>query len=123
MKTDVQFKGSSGVFSDIDFVQPKGKTSKRLHYKTISEHLCCDLNGETVILSLENGKYYGINSVGSRIWQLLENFTTLRQIEEMILKEYTVSSEVCRQQVEAFLELMLAEGLVETSYESSDPIS
>lgn len=123
MKTDVQFKDSSSGFSGINFVQPKGNTSKRLCYKTIPEHLCCDLNGETVILSLENGKYYGINSVGSRIWQLLENFTTLRQIEAIILSEYAVSGEVCRQEVKAFLELMLAEGLVETGYESSDPIS
>ena len=123
MKTDAHINDPSSVFSNTDFVQPNGNVSKRLCYKTIPEHLCCDLNGETVILSLENGKYYGINSVGSRIWQLLENFSTLREIEEIILSEYYVTVEVCRQEVEIFLELMLAEGLVETRYESSAAIS
>lgn len=31
-----------------------------------------EVGGETVLLDLEAGTYYGLNAVGGRIWQLLE---------------------------------------------------
>jgi len=125
MKFETSITKHQGDISNqkTTFAQSNGTVPKQLCYKAISEHLCCDLNGETVILSLANGKYYGINSVGSRIWELLENFITLPEIEKVILSEYAVAEEICRQEVTAFLELMIAEGLVETRYESSAAIS
>lgn len=94
-------------------------TSKSLRYKAIQEHLCCDLNNEAVILSLENGKYYGMNPVGARIWELLQNSATLPEIEQTLLSEYDVDEEMCREEIASFLEQMIAEGLIKTKYAAS----
>jgi hypothetical protein len=82
-------------------------------YKAVSEHLCCDLNGEAVILNLKNGKYYGLNGVGSRIWDLVQTPISSGEIESVILLEYDVALELCQRQVSEFLKQMLAEELIE----------
>ena len=82
-------------------------------YKAISEHLCCDLNGEAVILNLKNGKYYGLNGVGSRIWDLVQTPISSSEIESVILLEYDVALELCQRQVSEFLKQMLSEELIE----------
>lgn len=97
--------------------------SESLRYKAIQEHLCCDLNNEAVILSLENGKYYGINPVGARIWELLQNSATLPEIERALLSEYDVDEEMCRQEIAAFIEQMIAEGLIKAKYAAPAEIS
>jgi hypothetical protein len=94
------------------------RNTKLIRYKAINEHLCCDLNNEAVILSLDNGKYYGINSVGSRIWELLQKPVSFLEIEQTILDEYDVAEEICRQEISRFLELMAAEGLIKPIYEA-----
>jgi hypothetical protein len=91
-------------------------------YKAVPEHLHCDLNGEAVVLSLANGRYYGMNSVGARIWELLQDERSADEIEQAILLEYEVEQEVCRQQVSDFLQKMVAEELLVVTHESGSEI-
>ena len=48
---------------------------------------------ETVILHLGSGTYFGLDSVGARIWQLMGEGKTLSEICETMLEEYDVSRE------------------------------
>ena len=91
-------------------------------YKAVPEHLHCDLNGEAVVLSLANGRYYGMNSVAARIWELVQDSRSADEIEQAILLEYEVEREVCRQQVSAFLQTMLTEELLVVIHESASEI-
>ncbi len=38
----------------------------------IEEIVASDIDGETVMMSIENGEYYGLDDIGSRIWELIE---------------------------------------------------
>jgi len=70
-----------------------------------------DVGGETVLLDLASGSYFGLNPVGSRVWQLLvERQCTLAEACDVLLDEY----EVGRQQLEADV-LALAARLAEQS--------
>jgi hypothetical protein len=91
-------------------------------YKAVPEHLYCDLNGEAVVLSLANGRYYGMNSVAARIWELVQNACSAIAIEKAILLEYEVEPEVCRQQVSEFIQRMIAEELIVVIHESGSEI-
>ena len=44
--------------------------------------ISCKLAEESVILHLEEGMYYGLNSVGARIWELLQEPRTVREIQQ-----------------------------------------
>jgi coenzyme PQQ synthesis protein D (PqqD) len=47
-----------------------------------------ELNGEAVVLNLHNGTYFGLNSVGMRIWQLCEEHGSLREVWEAMQHEF-----------------------------------
>lgn len=97
-------------------------SSDTILYEAIPEHLCCDLNGESVILSLENGNYYGVNCVGAAIWEQVQKPASLERILAKIVDEYDVSEAEGRAEVQSFLNLMMQEGLIVTVYEKSAQI-
>jgi len=70
-----------------------------------------------VILSLKNGKYYGVNAVGASIWMILQKPKNLQQIQAQLLEEFAVDEAVCRQEVTSFLKKMTEEGLIEIADE------
>jgi len=58
----------------------------------ISEHtLSHELSGETVLLELSRGVYYGLDEVGTRIWQLLGDGRSLAETLAALVEEYEVS--------------------------------
>ena len=83
-------------------------------YKAITEQLSGDLGGEAVILSLKTGKYYGLNTLGARIWELLQTPRSTAAIEEAILSEFDVEADECSTEVRSFIDLLKSEGLIES---------
>jgi hypothetical protein len=59
---------------------------------TISEEvLSQEVNGETVLLDLEGESYFGLNEVGTRIWQLLKAEPTVAETLSTLSDEYDAS--------------------------------
>ena len=52
------------------------------------------IGDETVILDLASGTYFGLDPVGARMWQLIEEGNTLSKVCDVLLEEYDVSREV-----------------------------
>ena len=69
-----------------------------------SDQVSSDLDGEAVILHLEEGVYYGLNEVGARIWQLIQAPKSLEEVYSALLEEYEVKPERCRQDLLAVLQ-------------------
>jgi coenzyme PQQ synthesis protein D (PqqD) len=49
-----------------------------------------DLGGESVLLDLESGVYYGLDAVGTRVWMLLMEGLPLAAVCARIEEEYDV---------------------------------
>lgn len=62
-----------------------------------------ELNGEGVLLNLKTGVYFGLDQVGTRFWQLLDQHTILSEILEALLTEYDVPQERCAQDLVALV--------------------
>lgn len=62
-----------------------------------------ELQGEIVLLSLEEQSYFGLRATSHRIWQMLEQPCTLEQILETLLSEYEVDRAQCEREVTAFM--------------------
>ena len=59
------------------------------HTFTLStQALFRDLGGEAVILDLQSGTYFGLNAVGTRIWQLIEQQGRLEAVFNQLCVEY-----------------------------------
>jgi hypothetical protein len=82
-------------------------------FQAIKDHLYSEIKEEGVILSLKNGKYYGVNPVGASIWKAIQSPATLPEIQAAVTREYDVDEETCRQEVLRFLEQMVNEELLE----------
>jgi Coenzyme PQQ synthesis protein D (PqqD) len=53
-----------------------------------------ELDGEAVILQLEAGMYFGLDPVGTRLWQLIDTHGRLRPVLEAALEEFDVPADV-----------------------------
>ena len=62
-----------------------------------------EIDGEVVMLSIENSEYYGMDKVGSRIWELLEKPMSFKEIVARLRDEYEVTEEQCASDTLAFL--------------------
>lgn len=71
-----------------------------------------ELQGEAVLLEIESGVYFGLNEIGSRIWNLLVAHGDLERVLTDLLDEYDVSEERLRADLEAFLATLVERQLV-----------
>ena len=53
-----------------------------------------ELDGEAVILQLDSGMYYGLDPIGTRLWQLMGTHGRLRQVYDAALAEFDVDPAV-----------------------------
>lgn len=77
------------------------------------EVLFQEVGEETVILSIESGEYYGVNEVGSRIWALLVESQPMKNVIGTLIKEYNVSVECVRADLQQFLAQLQSRNLIE----------
>lgn len=62
------------------------------------------LDDMLLMLDVEQGKYFGLNGVGPRIWELLEQPISEEELVDTLVAEYEVTREVCAAEVGAFLD-------------------
>jgi hypothetical protein len=77
-----------------------------------SDQITSELGGESVILSLNDGMYYGLDPIGTHIWSLLDHPREVREICAVIQEGYEVEPAECEQAVLAFLRDLIDRGLV-----------
>jgi hypothetical protein len=70
------------------------------------------LDDELVMMCIENGEYYGLDSVGTRIWELIEKKSTVENIVEILCNEYHVDPKQCNVETISFLHTLLEKKLI-----------
>ncbi|APC96696.1 lasso peptide biosynthesis PqqD family chaperone [Francisella frigiditurris] len=71
-----------------------------------------EIDGEAIMMNIENNAYYSMGEIGNRVWQLLGNSTTINDICEQLIKEYDVSIEQCQKDITPFLNQLLEKNLI-----------
>ena len=79
----------------------------------VGGQLSADLKGETVVLHLESGIYFGLSDVGARIWELIQDPTAVGDLRDALLEEYDVEAAQCERDVLALLGELKAHKLLE----------
>jgi hypothetical protein len=79
----------------------------------VKDQVSSNLSGEVVILNLSAGMYYGLDEVGARIWELLQEPRTVSEIQETISMEYDVERSRVDHDVVALLQRLSDEKLIE----------
>lgn len=71
-----------------------------------------EMDGEIVMMSVERGEYFGLNSIGGRIWGMLERPCTAAEIIDRLRPDFDVESDRLAEDVLAFLNHMVSQGIV-----------
>jgi len=77
------------------------------------------IDGETVMMSISNGMYYGMDTIGSRIWELIAQPRKVMDLCHMLQDEFDVEQEPCLRDVLEFLNDLADENIVKVVDESA----
>ncbi len=71
------------------------------------------VDGESVILNLNDERYYGLDQISTSMWDTLTTSESIQAAYESLINEYDVDGERLRRDLVAFAELLLKRGIVE----------
>lgn len=71
------------------------------------------MDGELVMMGLDQGEYFGMRGVAASIWEHLEEPRTVEELCGLVSEEYATTAIACRPDVEAFVDDLLARKLVD----------
>lgn len=74
--------------------------------------ITADMDGETVMMSIQHGEYLGLNRVASRVWELLAEPSSVDTLVARICAEFEVDPATCAFDLQAFTQELLDNGLV-----------
>jgi hypothetical protein len=74
-----------------------------------------EAGGESVILNLESGRYFGLNPMGARMVAVLSESESIQAASETLLREYDVDPGRLQQDLDNLIQQLLEHGLIEVS--------
>ena len=90
----------------------KSEVLKSSKIVVAKDNVWCDVGGEAVVLNVQSGIYYGLNSVGARVWNLIQRPTTVNTLLENLLEAYEVAPERCEGDLICLLQDLVAKNLI-----------
>jgi len=70
-----------------------------------------EMDGESVLLNLETGMYFGLDEVGTRVWCLAADNGSLRAIRERLVEEYDADPAAIERDLLALADALVSKGL------------
>jgi Coenzyme PQQ synthesis protein D (PqqD) len=77
-----------------------------------TEPVAARVDGDVVMLSEREGAYFGLNSVGSKIWDLIAEPRRIRDIRRLLAEQYEIDDDTLTRELTGFLEELLSRKLV-----------
>lgn len=72
-----------------------------------------EVDGEMVLLDMESENYFGLDEVGTSIWQAMQEKETLQEVLEVLLEQYEVETAVLERDLSDFVGKLFESGLIE----------
>ena len=72
-----------------------------------------NLDGEIVMMSVEHGEYFGLDEIGTRIWEFLEKPVIVEELITSLTNEFEVERQECEHDTLEFLEELLSKELIQ----------
>lgn len=71
--------------------------------KISDEVITRNIDGEILLLNLQTNGYYGLNDIGTRIWDLLKEYKSLEKVTGLFLEEYEINEEDFKKDLISFV--------------------
>ncbi len=73
-----------------------------------------EVDGEMVLLDMNSENYFGLDEIGTAIWQGMQEKETLQEVFELLLNQYDVEADLLKQDLLAFVDKLVKHGIVST---------
>lgn len=90
-----------------------GKLAETAIVSRSGDHLSAKAGAQIVLMSIKQGKYAGLDPVGSAIWERLETPVSVEALCTDLLGAYEADPEILRQDVLKFLTELHSLGMIE----------
>ena len=77
-----------------------------------SSTLAREVQGETILLHLDSGEYFGLDGIATRIWQLIVEKGDLGRVEEAMLEEFDIDRTVLSNDLRRMVDELAAKRLI-----------
>ena len=71
-----------------------------------------EVDGEMVLLDMNSENYFGLDEVGTAIWQAIQDKENLKEVFEVLLEQYEVEEDVLKKDIVTFVEKLEESGLI-----------
>jgi hypothetical protein len=92
---------------------PDPTLTPQMRVRRIDDVLETDIDDETVMMDIDQGRYFGLNDTGTRIWALLAQPILVCDLCDQLAAEFNVPPEQCEQEVLDFLGGLSTRGLLQ----------
>jgi ornithine carbamoyltransferase len=72
-----------------------------------------EVDGEMVLLDMNSENYFGLDEVGTTIWQAMQEKEVLQEVYDAMLEQYEVEPEVLEKDLLDFVRKLDESGLIE----------
>lgn len=90
-----------------------------MRFRIADDVVSRDLRGESVLLNLSTGTYFGLDAVGTRLWHLIAEHGSTAVVVETLSAEYDVDVHRLEKDVNALIDQLLSKGLLKTDVEQT----
>jgi len=87
--------------------------SESSQIKRIEGIISSPVDHELVMFNAQRGEYYGLNDVGARIWQFIENPCLVEDLVKLLMRDFDVEYDQCLADTLEFLNALYVKGLIE----------
>lgn len=77
------------------------------------EALSTEVDGEAVLIGIESGRYYGLDAIGTTIWNRIEQPCSFDALCAGLVEEFEGDPAVIEEETRAFVDLLVARGLAQ----------
>ncbi|HVC57501.1 MAG TPA: PqqD family peptide modification chaperone [Stellaceae bacterium] len=74
--------------------------------------LAAEVDGEVVMMSIEKGRYFGLDDIGSDIWKRIETPCSFAELIDRLVADYDSDRATIAEDARALLERMAAQDAV-----------
>ena len=83
-----------------------------MKYQRNNDTISGQLHDQLVMIDIDKGQYFALNTIGTRIWELIDEARTIEEICALLLEEFDVDPDLCKTDVEEYLEEMRSLDLI-----------
>ena len=71
-----------------------------------------EVDGEMVLLDMNSENYFGLDEIGTAIWQAIQEKETLQEVFELLLEQYDVEPDLLKKDLLAFVNKLVKHRIV-----------